>query len=193
MPLNFAGLERMGDKLAAKIITAIQKARVTTLDRFIYSLGIPLVGRSVSKQYAEKFKTMQAVMDANTKDILSMDGIGTAIAENTKQFFSQPVNRNLVNGLLHLMTFDEVAAVGITSDKLKGKVFVVTGNHSKPREEIKELIAMHGGKCVGSLSNKVNILLAGKESGPKKLAFARETKVLIWAEGDLMDAINATV
>jgi len=193
MPLHFAGLERMGDKLAAKIIAAIQKARATTLDRFIYSLGIPLVGRSVSKQFAEKFKTMEAVMDADTKDILSLDGIGTAIAENTKQFFSQQVNRNLVNGLLHLMTFDEVASVTVTSDKLKGKVFVVTGNHSTPREDLKALIAQYGGKCVGSLSAKVNILLAGKEAGPKKLTFAKDNKVLIWSEGDLMDAINATL
>jgi DNA ligase (NAD+) len=193
LPLHFAGLERMGDKLAAKMIAAIQKARTTTLDRFIYSLGIPMVGRSVSKQYAAKFGTMEAVMDADIKDILSLDGIGTAIAENTKSFFGQQVNRNLVNGLLHLMTFDTVAKAGITSDRLKGKVFVVTGNHSTPREDLKALIVQHGGKCVGSLSSKVNILLAGKESGPKKLAFARENKVLIWAEGDLMDAINATL
>ena len=193
MPLHFSGLERMGDKLAAKMIAAIQKARTTTLDRFIYSLGIPLVGRSVSKQFAAKFGSMEALMDADIKDILSLDGIGAAIAENTKQYFSQQVNRNLVNGMLHLMTFDEVAKAGITSDRLKGKTFVVTGNHSLPREEIKALIAQHGGKCVGSLSSKVNVLLAGKESGPKKLAYARENKVLIWAEGDLMDAINTVV
>jgi DNA ligase (NAD+) len=193
MPLHFSSLERVGDKLAAKVINAIQASRNTTLDRFIYSLGIPSVGRSVSKLLVEKFGNLDAIMEASEKNLMSIEGIGKLMAEDIRFYFMQPVNRNLVKGLLHLMNFDEVQTVDVESDKLKGKTFVITGNHSISRDELKNLILSHGGKCVGSVSGKVNILLAGKEAGPKKIAKAKEDKILIWSEGDLMATIGGAV
>lgn len=192
LPLHLAPVDRMGNKLANKIISSIQKSRTTTLDRFIYSLGIPMVGKAVSKQFAEKFGDIEGFMGAGTRDLLKMEGIGDAIAKSVVEYIAQDTNKQLIRDLLTVISF-ETKKAGLTSNKLKGLTFVITGDHATPREELKELIEEHGGRCVGSISSKVNILLAGQNAGPKKLKKAREDGLTLWTEGDLVGAIGAGI
>lgn len=190
LPLHLANLDRMGERLASKIVTAIQNSRETTLDRIINGLGIPLVGKQMAKSLAMKFGFLDNLMTASFKDLVSIEGVGQIVAQSIQDYFKQETNLELCRKLMSVLNYTTTIQTK-ASDKLSGKVFVITGNHSIEREELKELIIQNGGRCVGSISNKVNILLAGSEAGPKKLKAARETGLIIWAENDLFSFLES--
>jgi DNA ligase (NAD+) len=188
-PIQLVGLDRMGQKSAAKVVEAIQNSRNTTPDRVLYSLGIPLVGRTVSKALLGLFD-IKDLFTISKKNLVALEGIGEIIADNLVAHFANKENVAYATKLVDLMNFKPVVKATTLSKKLAGKIFVVTGDHPTPREDLKQLIVAHGGKAVGSISKKVNILLAGKGAGPKKLVTAKDLGILLWSEMDLRKAVG---
>ena len=183
-PIRLNSLDRMGPRLALKIVEAIQRARNTTMPRFLFALGIPLVGKEVSKLLCEHFPTLDDLAQASISDLQSVPTVGPEIAKSIHTFLSLPDNMSLAKGILGYLSFNAPKKVK-TSDKLKGHTIVITGNHTSEREHLKALIVANGGKCSSSVTGKTSVLLAGKEAGPKKLKAAKEMKIPIWSEMDL--------
>jgi DNA ligase (NAD+) len=190
LPIHLVKLDRMGQKSAVKVVEAVQKARVTTRPRVLYSLGIPLVGRSVSNKLFENFSEFNDLFLCKASDVMSIEGIGEEIFKSFDSYFSVQENQDHLKELLEFVSFSAIKAKEVVSNKLDGKVFVVTGDHPTDRELLKAEIVANGGRVVGSVSKKVNILLAGTGAGPKKLAEASKLGITLWNEDTFRNAIS---
>jgi DNA ligase (NAD+) len=188
-PMYLLDLDGFKERKANKLIEAIQNSRKTTVSRFLFALGVPLVGKEMAKVLYDNFIFVEKIALLNKKELLAIDGIGPEVASSIVDYFQE--NKDLVEELLKYMDFDNKdGRVNPTSNKLEGKTFVVTGNHPTDREELKQLIKDHGGRAVGSISKKVNVLLAGKDAGPKKLKKAKDMDIKLWSELDLRSYID---
>ena len=191
-PIRLNGLDRMGPKLALKIVEGIQKARFSTMPRFLYALGIPSVGMELSKVLCENYPTLDELRAATTGDLQRISTVGPEIAKNIVSYFSVKENTELAQNILGYLSFDAPQQTVKKTEKLKGHIIVVTGNHATERDDLKALIVANGGKCSSSVSKKTSVLLAGKEAGPKKLKAAQELKIPIWSEMDLRTVIGGS-
>ncbi|MCC5904945.1 MAG: NAD-dependent DNA ligase LigA [Balneolaceae bacterium] len=161
-------LERMAEKSAQNLMNAIEKSKEQPLDRIIYALGIRFVGRTVAKDLAEHFKTMDTLMKADEETMESVDSIGPKIAESVKAFFTNEINLALVERLKHAGLSFEMEESEQLSSKLKDKKIVLTGTlPSYTRSEAKAIIEKHGGSTVSTVSKNTDFLLAGDSPGSK--------------------------
>src|SRR5580698_3154186 len=113
-------LERMADQSARTVPDAIQKARKTTLDRFINGLGIRHVGEHTARQLALKFKTMDALAAASEDDLLGVRDIGYEVAHSIREYFDEPRNLKAVERLIKILEVEtpaEVEGRGALRDK----------------------------------------------------------------------------
>jgi DNA ligase (NAD+) len=164
---QLAGLERMADKSAQNVLDAIQKARATTLDRFINGLGIRHVGEHTARQLALKFKTMEALAEASEDDLLGVRDIGTEVAHSIREYFDEPRNLKAVKRLIKILDVEVPAAVE-GRGALRDKTFVLTGSlESMTREEAERKIMAAGGRVTSSVSRKTDFVVAGAEPGSK--------------------------
>lgn len=175
-----AALPGMGQVSADKLIARIRGTRHPELNRFIYALGIPGVGEATAKDLAKRFRSWEAFVSAQEAELLAVPDLGPVTASNILAFFLNADNAAEVIALSDLMAPQEVAQVTVAQPFL-GKVFVITGTLSKPRDAFKELIEHAGGKVSGSVSKKTDYVLAGDEAGTK-LAKAQELKVKVLDE-----------
>lgn len=161
-------LERMADKSAQNLLDAIKTSKKQPLDRVIYAMGIRFVGKTVARDLANAFKTMDALMEADEETITEVESIGPKIAESVVHFFNKKHNRKVVASLRkHGLTF-EMEKKEQTSQKLEGKKFVLTGSlPSLTRKEATKLIEKHGGTTASSVSGNTNYVLAGESPGSK--------------------------
>ncbi len=165
-------LERMGEKSAANLLEALERAKQTTLPRFLIALGIRHVGETVAELLAEAFGDLDPLMAADAEAIAAIPGIGPTIAESVARFLSDSANRREV-GELRALGVRWPAHEGPTSDEnagarsLDGLTFVLTGTLSAPRGEFKKRIEAAGGRVVGSVSKKTSYLVAGEKAGSK--------------------------
>ena len=189
-PLHLINLDGFQEKRATKLVQSIQKARSTTFPRFLFSLGIFGVGKEVAKLIAGQYPTLGELEQATSQDLQKIPTIGPETAKSIRAFFTNPSNIDNARRISLFLSFDNTPKTKVTSDVLKGKNFVITGNHLSERDALKQLIIDNGGKCSGSVSKKTNILLAGKEAGPKKLVAAKELGIEIWDENKLRQVIN---
>ena len=161
-------LERMAEKSAANVISAIQKSKHTTLARFIYALGIRNVGEATARDLAQHFGSIDALGEANAERLQQVPSIGPIVAQSIVQFFSEPHNRDVI---------DELQASGVVlerpdparkSARIAGKTFVLTGTlPTLTREEAAERIARLGGRVSASVSKKTDYVVAGTDPGTK--------------------------
>ena len=163
------GLERMGEKSARNIFEALEKSKHTTLQRFLYGLGIRHVGEATAKELARHFGSLDAVMDAGEEQLLEVADVGPIVAQSLRTFFAQAHNREVVEQLracgLH---WEEGAPAPVAVRPLGGKTFVITGTlPSMGRDEAKDRVEAAGGKVAGSVSKKTDYLVAGAEAGSK--------------------------
>ena len=175
-------LERMGEKSALKLHAAIAAAKLTTLPRFFYALGIRDVGEATALALAQHFGDATALEDASEEEIQRVPDVGPVVAANVRAYFDNPENKNLLRRLL---------ASGITWPKVErrpaaggfaGKTFVLTGTLARmTREAAREAIVGRGGKVSGSVSKKTDYLVAGADPG-SKLEKARELDVEVLDE-----------
>ncbi len=166
---QLAGLERMGEKSAANLVASLEKARNTTLARFLIALGIRHVGQTLAEILASHFGELEPLLSASEDDLGRVDGVGPTIAESVVRFFGDARNREEIERLRALGVRWEPAAAPRPQDGvLSGKTFVLTGTLSVPRDEARQRIESAGGKVVSSISKKTDYLLAGEKAGSKR-------------------------
>ena len=161
-------LDRFGKKSAANLIAALEKSKETTLARFIYALGIRHVGESTARDLAAHFKSLQALMDADSDELLKVNDVGDVIAQSIIHFFEEEHNREVIEKLIAEGVHWPLPQDSAVNDSVSGKTFVLTGTlPSMGREEAKALLLAQGAKVASSVSKKTDYVVAGAEAGSK--------------------------
>jgi DNA ligase (NAD+) len=187
-----AELDRMADKSAQNVLNALEKSKSTTLMRFIYALGIRHVGEATAKELAAHFGKLDALIDATEEQLLEVADIGPVVARSIRQFFSEPINRELIEQLRAAgVHWPEHEPAPKAEKPMNGKTFVLTGTlPTLTRDEATELIEAAGGKVSGSVSKKTSYVVAGEEAG-SKLAKAEELGITILDEDALIQLLKS--
>lgn len=182
---NIASLERMGEKSAENLISAIQNSKSAGLDRLIYALGIRNIGQKAASALADKYGNMDALFDTTEEELCSIQDFGAVMAESVINFFSHPQSRKLIDELKDagvVMEYEKKA----TSDKFAGLTFVLTGTlPTMTREQAEAMIVERGGKASSSVSKNTSYVLAGEKAG-SKLGKAEALGVKIIDEEDFL-------
>ncbi len=170
--MKLAALDRMADKSAQNIISALEKSKTTTLPRFLFGLGIRHVGEATTKDLARHFGSLDRIMDASVDQLLAVRDVGPIVAQSIRTFFDQPHNREVVEQLraagVNWPEHEPSAAADAGTLPLFGKTLVLTGTLPHlSRDEAKAMIEAAGGKVAGSVSKKTHYLVAGEEAGSK--------------------------
>ena len=166
-PDLLSGLERMGKKSAANVIAALKKSKQTTLNRFLYALGIREVGEATARNLADYFGTLEAIMNAATDELENTPDIGPVVAQHITSFFSESHNRKVIMDLLKAGI--QWPMIEKTEPQtLKGKIFVITGTlDNMTRDAAMERLQSLGAKVSSSVSKKTDYVIAGNEPGSK--------------------------
>lgn len=186
-------LERMAEKSAANLINGIEKSKEVPFERVLYALGIRYVGETVAKKLAKHYKTIDNLANASLMDLVLVDEIGERIAQSVITFFENEENKKIVERLKGYGVQLEALASANTSvsDKLAGKIFVVSGVFEKfSRDDLKKAIEDNGGKVGSSISAKTHYVVAGDNMGPAKLEKANQLGIAIISEDDFISLIN---
>jgi len=188
---TLAALERMAEKSAQNIVAALKKSQSTTLNRFLFALGIRHVGESTAKDLARHFGTLDAIMQAGAEQLLAVPDVGPVVAQSIVDFFGEAHNREVVQQLRALgVHWAEHEGVSTQVLPLSGKTFVLTGTlASMSRDEAKSRLEALGAKVAGSVSKKTDCVVAGAEAG-SKLDKARELNVPVWDEQQLLEQLK---
>ncbi len=165
---ELVALERMGEKSASNLLSALNEAKQTTLPRFLYALGIREVGEATAKSLSDYFLTLPGLMEASVQELLEVDDVGPIVAEHIFSFFKQNDNILIVQALLNAGFEWPVIEVTPQEKMLSGKVIVLTGNlSSMSRVEAKERLQALGAKVSSSVSKKTDVVFAGAAAGSK--------------------------
>ncbi|UOG91655.1 MAG: NAD-dependent DNA ligase LigA [Candidatus Thiothrix sulfatifontis] len=185
-----AALERMGKKSAENLIAALESSKATTLERFIYALGIRNAGEGTAKGLARYFGSLEAIQAANEETLKLVPDIGVIVAANVAQFFAEAHNRDTIQHLrdlgVHWANYEAKPAEALP---LAGKTYVITGTLSRAREDIKADLEALGAKVSGSVSKKTTALIAGESAG-SKLDKAQSLGVEVLDEAALSALLN---
>ena len=165
---QLATLERMGEKSAQKLSSAIENAKHTTLPRFLYSLGIRDVGEATALALAQNFPGLGDLRRASEEEIQRVPDVGPVVAKQVAAYFRDADNAAVVDRLLAAgISWPQPAPVSASSAQ-RDKTFVLTGTlNSLTREEATEAIVQRGGKVSSSVSKKTHYVVAGAEAGSK--------------------------
>lgn len=165
---QLTGLDRFGEKKAAKLVAAIEASKHRRLDAFIYAIGIPNIGVKTARDLAERFGSMDALRAATAEDLTGMDDVGEIVAESVRGFFADPANRRLVDALLAEGVVPEAPQRPAEGGAFEGMTVVVTGTlASMSRAEAEEAVRQAGGKAAGSVSKKTSLVVYGEAAGSK--------------------------
>ena len=191
---GLAGLERLGDKSAAKVIAAIEASKSRPPARVLFALGIPHVGGENAELLIRRFGSVAALGQATAEEISETPGIGPVIAVSIHEYFGDPRSRDLVARLeasgLKIVEVVETAVPGGATGPLAGKTFVLTGTlPSLSRQEATELIQSVGGRVADSVSAKTDYVVAGESPG-SKLAKAQKLGIDVLDERGLRDLVE---
>jgi DNA ligase (NAD+) len=165
---QLATLERMGEKSAQKLASAIDAAKQTTLPRFLYALGIRDVGEATALALAQHFPDLGVLRSASEEEIQRVPDVGPVVAKQVAAYFKDAENAAVVDRLLAAGVRWPAAAPASATGALSEKTFVLTGTlASMTRDAATEAIAQRGGKVAGSVSKKTDYVVAGAEAGSK--------------------------
>jgi DNA ligase (NAD+) len=190
---QLAGLERMGEKSAARLVAAIQRSRHTTLPRLLYALGIREVGEATALALARHFRTLEALLAASEQQIQQVEDVGPVVAAHVAAFFASKDHRRVIEELRERgVSWPELAGPAPAAGAaLAGKTFVLTGTLSgMKREAAQEALLARGAKVAGSVSKKTSYVVAGSEAG-SKLARARELGIEVLDEAQFARLLAA--
>lgn len=183
-------LERMAEKSAQNLIDGIASSKNQPFEKVLYALGIRFVGKTVAKDLAEAFKTLENLQSATEDELLGVDSIGPRIAESVIEFFSNEINQKILAKLQSAGLQFEIEEKELASNILEGKKIVLTGTlPTLSRNEAKELIEKNGGKTASSVSKNTDYVLAGESAG-SKLTKAQDLGVEILDEQQFLSMIN---
>ncbi len=183
-------LERMAEKSAQNLIDGIASSKNQPFEKVLYALGIRFVGKTVAKDLAEAFKTLENLQSATEDELLGVDSIGPRIAESVIEFFSNEINQKILAKLQSAGLQFEIEEKELASNIFEGKKIVLTGTlPTLSRNEAKELIEKNGGKTASSVSKNTDYVLAGESAG-SKLTKAQDLGVEILDEQQFLSMIN---
>ena len=176
-------LERMGEKSAQNALDSLQKAKKTTLARFIFALGIREVGEATALNLANHFKTLEALQNATFEQLQEVQDVGEVVANRIVLFWREAHNVAVVQDLIAQgVHWEVVEAKEAGENPLKGKTVVLTGTLAQMgRDQAKALLQQLGCKVSGSVSAKTDFVIAGENAG-SKLAKAQELNIRILDE-----------
>ena len=186
--------EGWGELSVKNLIAAIDGKRTISLDRFIYALGIRQVGQVTAKKLAGNYSSLDNLIQqiskckdiesAELQELLAIEDIGPAVAEDLIGFFEEPHNIEVINDLKSEITIEDYIVVKNTSSPVSGKTVVFTGKLTKiSREEAKAQAESLGAKAAGSVSKKTDLVIAGEDAG-SKLKKAQELGVKVISEDE---------
>ena len=189
---SLIALDRMGEKSANNLLSAIEKSKKAEINRLVYALGIRHIGEKAVKLLCEHFLSIEKLFEAEVEEIAQIDGFGLIMAQSVHDYFSLEETKTLI---------DELKALGVEMKPLEkkakegmflGKTFVLTGTlPTMTRKEASALIEQNGGKTSSSVSKKTDYVLAGEDAG-SKLTKAQSLGVTIISEADLIEMIHET-
>ena len=211
---DLLSLERMGEKSATNVLREVDKARTMSLGKFLHALGLPGIGPELASAMASSLGDAQGMLswldDAHAqpgeasfgpehdesgkshahnqalRQVLDLDGVGEIVALQFRDGLQ--VRRALVEDLVGLLNIEQ-EVVKTAAGPFVGMTFCVTGTLSVPRKDIQQRIIDAGGKIVGSVSAKLNVLVAGEKAG-SKLTKATSLGVQVWSEDELNDRLD---
>lgn len=180
-------LERMGEKSANNALQSIEKAKNTTLPRFLFALGIRDVGEATAQNLANHFGTLTAIRQADFESLKQVQDVGDVVANRIIRFWQEPHNVEVVEDLIAQgVNWQDIVQQEIADNPLKDKTVVLTGTLTQlTRDQAKAILQQLGCKVAGSVSAKTDYLIAGEKAG-SKLAKAQELGVKILSEQDLV-------
>ena len=162
-----AGLERMAEKSAVNLVAALDKSKATTLERFIFALGIREVGEITAQTLAREFGELEPLMAADIEALEAVRDIGPVVARHVVDFFAERHNRDVIEKLCKA-GISWPATEKPQQQPLAGKVFVLTGTLSMPRNELKQQLQLLGARVTGSVSKKTDYVVVGENPGSKR-------------------------
>ena len=186
---ELAGLERMGKRSAANLVKAMEKSKQTTLERFLYALGIREVGEATARALARHFGSLEAIQQAEQEQLEAVPDIGHVVASHITTFFNQAHNNKIIQHLLDAGIFWPMVQANQTR-LLEGKTFVLTGTlQTMSREEVKQKLLTLGARVSGSVSKKTSFVIAGVDPG-SKYDKAQALGVPILDEKDMLEMMK---
>ena len=182
-------LEGFKDKSATNLITAIENSKKANLDKLIFAFGIRNIGEKAATLLAEKFNTLDNLINADEESIIEIDGFGIIGAKSVVEYFAKDTVKTVIEKLKNAGVNTQYISTR-TSEALAGKTFVVTGTlPGLSRDEAEKLIADNGGKAASSVSKKTSFVLAGEKAG-SKLDKAKTLGIPVITEQEFLDMIN---
>jgi len=166
---NLEPLEHLGPKSARNLLAAIESSKKNSLSRLLFALGIRHVGERAAKILAERYVSLEAIMEATEEELIAIPEIGPGIASSIREFFSEKQNLQAIDKLVQagVNTFSQTGRKD-GYQPLAGKVFVLTGAlESFSRQEAQELVESLGGKVSSSVSRNTDYVVAGENPGSK--------------------------
>ena len=185
-------LDRFKEQSTQNILNGINASKEVPFENVLFALGIRYVGKTVAEKLAAHFKNIESLKSASLNELIEVPEIGDRIAESVIDYFNQPENLKLVAALeaAGLKTAVEEEKTS-ESNILAGKSFVISGVFDKfGRDELKQVIKIHGGKIVSAVSGSVDFLVAGANMGPAKKTKAEKMGVTIISELDFQKMID---
>ncbi|MFB6319219.1 NAD-dependent DNA ligase LigA [Saccharicrinis sp. FJH54] len=190
---DIASLERLGEKSAENIVAGVKASLEVPFEKVLYALGIRFVGATVAKKLAYAMTNIDKLMQASEDELVTIDEIGTRIAQSVIAWFQQDDNLEIIRRLKEYgvqLALDQSVLENRT-ELLKGKTIVISGTFEKySRDELKKMIEDNGGKNTGSISKNTDFLLGGEGIGPSKLQKVEKLGIPIVSEDDFLEMIN---
>ncbi|MFR0656304.1 NAD-dependent DNA ligase LigA [Pantoea sp. SIMBA_079] len=191
---KLTGLDRMGPKSAQNVVAALEKAKLTTLPRFLYALGIREVGEATAANLARHFGELERVMNADLDALIAVPDVGKVVAAHVRNFMEEESNREVIRELTEEIGVHWPAVAAIKAEEIDspfaGKTVVLTGSLSQMnRDDAKARLAALGAKVSGSVSKKTDLLIAGEAAG-SKLAKAQELGIPVIDEAEMIRLLD---
>jgi DNA ligase (NAD+) len=186
-------MDRFGEKSIQNMLEGIERSKQMPFEKVLFGLGIRYVGETVARKVAQHFKNIDSLMNASYDELLTVDEIGSRIAESLVEYFRDPRHLEQLEKLkaAGLQFSTEEKEVSLASDKLVGKSFIISGVFEDySRDELSQIIQSNGGKILSSISAKLDYLVAGDNMGPAKLEKAQKLNIPIISDKGLLELLS---
>ena len=185
-------LEGYGNKKVSNLLLAIEESKNNSVERLIFGLGISGIGSKNAKLLASTYKDIHSLSNATYEELIEIKDIGDVLGRNIVNFFAKPSNIELINTLEDLgVNMKYLGAEVKENENFTDKKFDITGTISfMSRDEIKSLIESYGGKCIDSVSKRVDVVIVGDAPG-SKYTKAIELGIVIWNENKFKEIVDS--
>jgi len=184
-------MEGWKERSAVRFLESLEESKKSPFFKVLFALGIRYIGENSAKSLANHFGNIDNIISASKEDLTEVGDIGEVMALSVSDYFSSPVNLNIIKELKEIgLNFENVEKKEVLSERLKGCTVVVSGNFSIPREEIKKMVELHSGKNGSSVTSKTTYLLAGEKPGPEKIQKANSLGIKTITEEEFFKLIG---